>query len=209
MDDKCILLHVCCAPDATHSLKVLQEKYNFEIYMYFYNPNIQPREEYKKRYDSFLKLSKQWDIPYIEAEYNPEDWFKITELYKDEPEGGARCFLCYKNNLFYTAKKAKELGIKYFSTTLTISPHKNADIINSIGEEVAKLFGITYVPENFKKNDGFKKSIEYSKELGLYRQNYCGCIYSKMEMERKRKVSYANVSNNSHTGNRGKEYRGQ
>jgi len=199
MDDKSILLHVCCAPDATHSVKVLREQYKFKVYMYFHNPNIHPKEEYLKRYDSFLKLSKAWNIPIIEAPYNPEEWFKITELYKNEPEGGARCYICYKNNLFHTARKAKELGFSYFSTTLTISPHKNAKIINGIGNDVAKLFGVTYIAENFKKNDGFKKSIEYSKELGLYRQNYCGCIYSKIEAENKRKIKYANVSNHNHS----------
>ena len=201
MEDKRILLHVCCAPDATHSVKVLREKYRFEVFMYFYNPNIHPHEEYLRRYDSFLKLSRSWDIPFIEANYNPEEWFKITELYRNEPEGGARCHICYKNNLFYTAKKAKELGFNYFTTTLTISPHKNANIINSIGDDVAKLFGINYIAENFKKNDGFKKSLKYSKDLSLYRQNYCGCIYSKIESENKRiGKKYADVRDNNNPG---------
>jgi len=202
MDNKRILLHVCCAPDATHTIKVLQNKYNFKVFMYFFNPNIHPKEEYSIRYKSFLKLSDEWKIPYVESKYNPNDWFKITELFKDEPEGGYRCNICIKNNLFNTAKKARELGFEYFTTTLTISPHKNATVINNIGGEIAKLLGITFIRESFKKNDGFKKSLRYSKELGLYRQNYCGCIYSKRDSELKVESKNANVSNYGNPYNR-------
>lgn len=202
MDRKRILLHVCCAPDATQTIKVLQNKYNFNVFMYFFNPNIHPKEEYSIRYESFLKLSTAWNIPYVKSEYNPIDWFKITEFFKDEPEGEYRCNICIKNSLFNTAKKAGELGFDYFTTTLTISPHKNATIINNIGDEITKLLGITYIRENFKKDDGFKKSLQYSKELGLYRQNYCGCIYSKRDSELKMESKNANVSNYGNPYNR-------
>jgi predicted adenine nucleotide alpha hydrolase (AANH) superfamily ATPase len=171
-----LLLHVCCAPDLTHPFTLLREDYS--VSAFFYNPNIHPEEEYYKRIGETRKLSKLWGIPLLEGEYNAEDWFNITAQYKNEPEGGKRCELCFKFRLEKTAQLAKEKGYSIFCTTLTISPHKNSNIINRLGKEIGEKYGIHYLESDFKKKDGFKKSVEISKKLGLYRQKYCGCIYS-------------------------------
>lgn len=173
-----ILLHCCCAPDATHSINVLIEQ-NFDVIIYFYNPNIHPENEYLKRKDDIVKVKEIFKVENIDdVIYDVEKWHKICDEFANEKEGGKRCEQCFKMRLLKTAEKAKEKGINYFATTLTISPHKNADLINKIGNEVAKEYLINYLPSNFKKQDGFKKSIEHSKKYNLYRQNYCGCVYS-------------------------------
>lgn len=173
-----ILLHCCCAPDATHCINVLREQ-NFEVITYFYNPNIHPEEEYIKRYKDMEKVIKIMEVRNINnVKYDVEEWHKICDKFAEEKEGGKRCELCFKMRLLNTALKASETGINYFATTLTISPHKNAELINKLGEEIAGQYSIKYLPSNFKKKDGFKISIELSKKYNLYRQNYCGCIYS-------------------------------
>ncbi|MCX7698281.1 MAG: epoxyqueuosine reductase QueH [Candidatus Goldbacteria bacterium] len=179
---KKILLNVCCAPDATHSINVLQEE-GFHVITYFYNPNIHPENEYKRRFLDMIKLAKQINIENItHVPYDLEEWKKRCDKYAGEKEGGKRCIECFKLRLKKTAEKAKELGIEIFATTLTISPHKNAELINKIGKEIANEFGIKYYESNFKKKDGFKKSIELSKKYNLYRQNYCGCVYSQRDV---------------------------
>lgn len=171
-----ILLHVCCAPDATIAFERLNEL--GEVWGFFYNPNIHPKSEYLKRLDSFLRLVKLWDLKFVEAEYDPQKWFKLVKGLESEPEGGERCKICIKNNLEKTATRAKELGFDAFATSLTTSPHKDVNFINKLGIEIGKKYGIKYIESVFRKKNGFLKSVEYSKKLGLYRQNYCGCIYS-------------------------------
>ncbi len=175
---KKILLNVCCAPDATHSINVLREQ-GFYIITYFFNPNIHPEEEYKARFNDMVKLAIEMNVENImDVPYDIAEWKKRCDPLANEKEGGKRCIECYKLRLEETAKKAVQSGIDIFATTLTISPHKNAELINTLGKEIAKQSGIQYYESNFKKKDGFKKSIELSKKYNLYRQNYCGCIYS-------------------------------
>lgn len=173
-----ILLHCCCAPDATHSINVLREL-NYYIVTFFYNPNIHPKDEYKKRLNDMKKLSDIMHFENVEdVLYNTETWHKLCGEFKNEKEGGKRCEICFKMRIEETAKKAIELKINTFATTLTISPHKNANLINNIGKDIEEKYGIKYLETNFKKKDGFKKSIILSRQYNLYRQNYCGCIYS-------------------------------
>lgn len=169
-----LLLHICCAPCATVPIKRLEER-GFEVMGFFYNPNIQPPSEYKLRMKQLNKLN----IQVIYGEYEPWRWFQLTRGYYDEPEGGKRCVICIRMRLEQTALMAKKLGIKYFTTTLTVSPYKNADMINAIGYELGITYGINFLQENFKKRDGYKESIRIAKALNLYRQHYCGCIFSK------------------------------
>lgn len=167
---------MCCAPCATHPVVQLQDR--FDVTLLFYGPNIYPIEEYKKRLNAGLDLSKKTGLPFIELEYNANEWTSAIKGLENEPEGGKRCHICYRVRLEKTAGFAKANGYKYFGTTLTVSPHKPANIINPIGEEIAKKYGLVFLAEDFKKNDGFKKGCLLSKEYGLYRQHYCGCEYS-------------------------------
>ena len=171
-----ILLHVCCGTCALYPYFKLKK--DFDITFFYYNPNIYPKKEYIRRLDDVRTISKKYLIPLITGRYEIRKWFRLTKGLKDEPEGGKRCDLCFRIRLNKTAELAKKLGTGLFGTTLTVSPHKNHHIINSIGSEVAASLGIDFYQSNFKKNDGFKKTMEMSKKLQLYRQNYCGCIYS-------------------------------
>ncbi len=171
-----LLLHICCAPDATHPIQILNDDY--ELGAFFYNPNIHPRAEYAKRLDDMGVLAKKWGIALYEGEYDTGRWLSLTEEYKDEPEGGKRCETCYRMRLEETAKMARAEGYDLFGAVLTISPHKDARKINEIGMAVGEKYGIPFLESDFKKKDGFKKSVELSRSLGLYRQNYCGCVYS-------------------------------
>ena len=184
-----VLLHVCCAPDGTTAFKRLMEK-GYEVWGYFHNPNIHPKSEYERRLDSFYKLVRMWNLKYVDAPYDPSKWFERVRGLEDEPEGGKRCEVCIRYNLTMTALKAKELGFDCFATSLTNSPHKNLDMINSIGEDVERETGVTYLKTFFRKKDGFLWSVIRSRELGLYRQDYCGCIFSLKEKieDRGRKV---------------------
>lgn len=167
-----LLLHVCCAPCATHIIETLKE--DFELTAYFYNPNIHPEEEYRLRLENLKKLG----VTFVEGKYDIDVWFNATKGYEKEPEGGARCEICYRLRMGEAARFAKENNFAYFATTLTISPHKSARVINSIGEELSKKYGIKFYSADFKKRNGFKKSVELSKKHGLYRQSYCGCVFS-------------------------------
>lgn len=176
-----ILLHACCAPCSSACLERLGSY--FKITIFYYNPNITEEEEYKKRLEEIKRFIKEFKVKYpielIEGRYNPDAFFEISKGLEEVPERGKRCYKCYKLRLLETLKVAEEKEFNYFATTLTLSPYKNASWLNEIGEEIAKGAHTKYLYSDFKKQDGYKKSIAYSKEYKLYRQNYCGCIYSR------------------------------
>jgi len=174
---KKLLLHVCCGPCGTHTVKSLMEDY--DVVMLYYNPNVHPTGEYYKRYKEAQKVSAELSVPLLEGAYSPEQWLDEIQGFEEEPEGGRRCSLCFGLRLAETARYAKENGFDAFTTTMTISPHKDSKVINEIGESLASKHRISWVHSDFKKNDGFRKSVEMSKDLGLYRQDYCGCFYSR------------------------------
>lgn len=174
---KKLLLHTCCAPCVSYSIEKIKEM-GYSPAIYFFNPNIHPMEEYEKRRDELIEFSKKKNYELIIDNSGFDDWLKKAEAYAQEPERGARCAVCFDIRLRQTAKFAKENGYPYFSTSLTISPHKSYKVISEIGNKLAEEFSISYVDVDFKKNDGFKKSLEISKEYNLFRQNYCGCKYS-------------------------------
>lgn len=178
---KSLLLHSCCAPCSSYVLSYLNRY--FHITVFYYNPNITNQLEYLKRKEEQIRLISELPavnkISILDADYNPEKFFEITKGLEDCREGGERCFKCYELRLKATAEAAKENDFDYFCTTLTISPLKNAQKINEIGRMLGDEYGISFLPSDFKKKEGFKKSIELSSIYNLYRQNYCGCIYSK------------------------------
>ncbi len=178
-----LLLHVCCAPCSTEVIDRLSKEY--DVTGFFFNPNIHPRVEYDLRLVEFERFSRDVGFSYIKGEYNVQEWFDKTTGVECEPEGGRRCEICFRIRLEETAKKAKASGFDLFASTLSISPHKNAKTINALGEEIGRKQNIGFLAEDFKKEDGFKKSVEHSKLHNMRRQNYCGCIYSKKERESK------------------------
>ena len=171
-----LLLHICCAPCATYVVEVLREEY--QVIGFFYNPNIHPAGEYYRRASEVRRFSQLAELTLIEGEYEEGRWWKEISGLEKEPEGGKRCPLCYRLRLEETARRATREGIPFFATTLTISPHKKAEIINPIGEEIGGRYDISFFAADFKKKDGFKKSVELSKKYGFYRQKYCGCEFS-------------------------------
>ena len=181
-----ILLHSCCAPCSSHVIDVLSKDFNITIL--YYNPNIEPYEEYLKRKEEEIRFIKEYNntnrLDIIDCDYDNEQYHELVKGLEDCKEGGNRCFKCYRMRLEYTAIKAKELNYDYFGTTLTVSPYKNSQKLNEIGEELEKKYNIKYLYSDFKKNNGYKHSIEMSKEYNLYRQNYCGCIYSQRKNEK-------------------------
>lgn len=180
-----LLLHSCCGPCSSYVLEYLS-KY-FEITVFYYNPNIYPSEEYFYRVEEqkkIIELTKSNNpIHMIEGKYDVEKFHKMAEGLEDIPEGGIRCHKCYEMRLREAAQIAKKGGFDYFTTTLSISPHKNSQVLNKIGEKVAKEEGVKHLPSDFKKNNGYKRSCEITKEFGMYRQDYCGCEFSKNEAE--------------------------
>lgn len=178
-----LLLHSCCAPCSSYVLEYLSGY--FEITVYYYNPNISPESEYTKRIyeqQSLIdRLPAKHPITFIAGEYDSDRFYEMAKGLENVKEGGTRCFKCYEMRLRETAKLAKEAEYDYFTTTLSISPLKNAEKLNEIGEKLAKEYGINYLPADFKKKNGYKRSIELSKKYGLYRQDYCGCEFSKRE----------------------------
>lgn len=172
-----LLLHICCAPCATTVIKRLQQV-GYEVYGYFYNPNIHPEKEYYQRLLETQRICQLWAIPLEVGEYDWDRYEALIRGLEAEKEGGKRCLVCYRYRLEAAAQKAKELGIKEIATTLTISPHKPAIVINQIGKEVCEELELKFYEADWKKKDGFKQSIETCKELNIYRQNYCGCKYS-------------------------------
>jgi len=185
-----LLLHVCCAPCSSYVLSVLA-KY-FKIDIVYYNPNINTKEEYDKRLEELKRLINTVkysnSVSIINCTYNNMDFYNVVKGLESEPEGGKRCYECYKLRLDYTAKTAKELGYDYFTTSLSISPYKNANWLNEIGINLENKYGIKYLVADFKKKNGYKTSIELSKKYNLYRQDYCGCIYSKIERRKKDEI---------------------
>ena len=176
-----LLLHICCAPCSSYTLEYLNEF--FDITVFFYNPNITDKEEYEKRKQEEIRFLSEYPFLYkpdfIEGDFEPEVFLNMAKGQEEETEGGSRCFGCYELRLLKTAKLAKEKNFDYFCTSLSISPHKNANKLMEIGERLGKEFGVAYLPSDFKKKNGYKRSIELSKEYHLYRQNYCGCQFSK------------------------------
>ncbi|MBR4993216.1 MAG: epoxyqueuosine reductase QueH [Lachnospiraceae bacterium] len=184
-----LLLHACCAPCSSYCLEYL--KGFFEITVFYYNPNITYEAEYKKRVaeekrliEAYNALGDGYRISYIDGDYEPEVFLEASKGLENCPEGGERCLKCFELRLSKTAEVAKKEGFDFFSTTLTISPLKNAEALNEIGERMADKAGIRWLPSDFKKKNGYKRSIELSKEYDLYRQDYCGCAFSKAERER-------------------------
>lgn len=178
-----LLLHACCAPCSSYVLESIA-KY-FDITMFFYDPNITPAEEYEKRYSELKRLLREAPfasgIKIMESEYEPEKFFEIAKGLEDIPEGGERCFKCYRLRLERTAQAAKEHGFDYFATTLSISPYKSSAKLAEISLALQSEYGVNWLPSDFKKRGGYKRSIELSKEYGLYRQDYCGCVYSQAQ----------------------------
>lgn len=180
---KRLLIHSCCAPCSSYCLLYLSQY--FDITCFFYNPNISPVEEYDKRVKEIKRFISEINgeyslsIEFMEGEYEPERFYEMAKGLEDAPEGGERCFACYRMRLEEAAKLAEKIGADYFTTTLSISPLKNAEKINEIGEELADIYEVSHLPSDFKKKNGYKTSIELSRKYDLYRQNYCGCVYSK------------------------------
>ena len=181
-----LLLHTCCAPCSTHVVDVLKDEY--ELTGYFYNPNIHPETEYRRRHEEMKEYAQRIGLHLVSAEYDVDRWFQMVKGLEQVPEGGERCFLCYRMRLEKAASYASEHGYDLITTTLSISPHKNASMINRIGAEVARKHGVEFYAADFKKRGGFEKSVKMSKEAGLFRQTYCGCIFSKRESEERRKA---------------------
>lgn len=184
-----LLLHSCCAPCSTYVLEYLTK--HFDISVLYYNPNIHPSEEYHKReaeQERYINLvNKVNKIELIKANYDPKEYFEAVKGYELEKEGGKRCNLCFELRLDMAAQYAKKHGYDYFTTTLSISPHKDAQIINHIGENLEKKYDVSYLYADFKKKNGFKRSLELCAQYDIYRQNYCGCVFSLKESNDRRK----------------------
>ena len=181
-----ILLHSCCAPCSSYVITFLSNY--LDITILYYNPNIAPKEEYEKRKQEQIRLIKTLNtknkLDYLDCDYDNDIYNESIIGYETYPEGGSRCHICFNLRLDKTAKLAKQHKYDYFCSTLTVSPHKNSKIINEIGEKIEKKYQIKWLYSDFKKNEGFKQSIELSKKYELYRQDYCGCIYSKKAREK-------------------------
>ncbi|WP_298467388.1 epoxyqueuosine reductase QueH [uncultured Psychrobacillus sp.] len=180
-----LLLHACCAPCSSACLERLSNF--FKITIIYYNPNITEEKEYLKRLEelkNFIqKIKVKYPINIIDTRYDPKEFFEISKGLEKEKERGKRCYKCYELRLEETAKVAKENNFDFFATTLTLSPYKKTDWLNEIGENLSNKYQTSYLYSDFKKKNGYKRSIELSKEYNLYRQDYCGCIYSKLERE--------------------------
>lgn len=187
---KMLLLHACCAPCSSYTIEYLSEF--FDITLLFYNPNISPESEYTARARELERLVVEMplksEVEVVICDYDSTPFYDMAKGLEGLPEGGERCFLCYALRLEKTAKYAKDNGFDYFCTTLSISPYKNAEKLNEIGGELSEKYGIKYLYSDFKKRNGYKRSIELSKEYNLYRQNYCGCVFSKEKAEAKEKI---------------------
>ncbi len=178
-----LLLHACCAPCSSYVIEYLHNY--FEITMYYYNPNITSLDEYNFRKEELCRLLREFPaaqgIGLLDSPYEPEKFFEMSKDLENLPEGGKRCKECYLLRLEQTVLAAKENGFDYFATTLSISPYKNAQWLNSIGEELSQKYGVKYLFSDFKKKNGYKRSIELSREYNLYRQSFCGCVFSQNE----------------------------
>lgn len=185
-----LFLHGCCAPCSSYVLEYLSDY--FQITLFYYNPNISPRAEYDRRAAEVRRLVAELPaknrVTLLEGNYDPEPFFELARGHEAEPEGGERCALCYALRLREAARLAKQGGFDYFTTTLSISPYKNAQKLNEIGAALEREFGVRYLYSDFKKRDGYRRSIALSERYGLYRQNYCGCVFSKAQSEENRRA---------------------
>lgn len=183
-----LLLHACCAPCSSACLEYLSG--HFDITVFYFNPNISPQSEFEKRLAEeerlLSELPPEGGVKLIAGQYDYSRFLDISKGLEDCPEGGERCFRCYRLRLEETARLAKEKGFDYFCTTLTISPLKNAEKLNEIGYEAAEKYGVSWLPSDFKKKEGYKRSIELSHQYNLYRQDFCGCAFSRAEAEKRR-----------------------
>ncbi len=172
-----LLLHSCCGPCSSRCIETLK-KY-FSVTVLFYNPNITDAAEYEKRKSEQIRFLKEtgW-ASFLDCLYDPQEFFSAAKGLEGEPEGGARCYACYKLRLDFTARIAREQGFDYFCSTLSVSPHKNSAWLNAIGEELQEKYGVAWLYSDFKKQNGYLRSVQLANEYGLYRQNYCGCIFS-------------------------------
>lgn len=184
-----LLLHACCAPCSSAVLEYLSQY--FAITLLYYNPNISPREEYDKREAELKRLVSEMELVHpvdlLPCGYDGQAFVEAARGLEGEPEGGARCEACFRLRLEYAAQEAARLHFDYYTTTLTISPLKNARLLNRLGEELGDRYGVAHLPSDFKKKNGYKRSVELSKEYGLYRQDYCGCVFSKAQREREKR----------------------
>lgn len=178
-----LLLHSCCAPCSSYVLEYLSQF--FAITVFYYNPNIYPKEEFYKREEEqreFIeKLNAKNRISFVRGEFEDDKFYEAVKGLEDEKEGGQRCRTCFELRLSKTAAIAKDMGFDYFTTTLSISPHKNCSVLNEVGAEVGEKYGVKYLFSDFKKKGGYKRSCEISREYGMYRQDYCGCVFSKRD----------------------------
>lgn len=183
-----LLLHSCCAPCSSYTLEYLSQY--FRITVFYYNPNISPAEEFYKRVSEQKRLISELpvknSVSFIEGDYDPSEFYTAVKGLEHIPEGGERCFACYRLRLEKTARLAAEKGFDYFTTTLSISPYKNAEKLNEISEELAGIYPVKALPCDLKKRGGYKRSIELSAVYGLYRQDYCGCVFSQKEAAERR-----------------------
>ncbi|MCH4890732.1 epoxyqueuosine reductase QueH [Acidaminobacter sp. JC074] len=182
-EKKTLLIHSCCAPCSSYVLEYLQDY--FEITVMFYNPNMIDEEEFEKRYNEQVKINAAMreDIKLVKVPYEPQTFYQAVKGLEDIPEGGERCRACFELRLNEAAIYASDHGMDFFTTTLSISPLKNASTLNELGQKIGDKYGVNYLLSDFKKKNGYKRSVELSKENDLYRQEYCGCIYSKLERE--------------------------
>ena len=180
-----LLLHACCAPCSSYTIEYLSQY--FKITLFYYNPNIAPAEEYQHRVNEIKRFVAEFKTKYpvtlIEGDYDPKKFYDVARGLEKEPEGGKRCRKCFELRLAESAKLAKELNCDYFTTTLTISPMKDAQVLNEVVQEQCDIYGIKRLPSDFKKKGGYKRSIQLSRDYNLYRQNFCGCVYSMREAE--------------------------
>lgn len=178
-----LLLHSCCAPCSSYVLEYLSDY--FRITVLYYNPNIYPEDEYRTRAEEqkrfITALPTRYPVDFIEGDYLPQDFYDCARGMERLPEGGERCFACYRLRLSEAARRARDGGFDYFASTLSISPLKNAEKLNEIGEQLAETYQVRWLPNDFKKKNGYKRSTELSREYGMYRQDYCGCVYSLRE----------------------------
>lgn len=191
-----LLLHSCCAPCSSYVLEYLSPY--FDITVFYYNPNIAPKDEYLLRVEEqkelILKMPLKSSVSFLLGEYDTLSFFSLAKGHETEPEGGSRCKACYHLRLRKTAEEAKKGGFDYFTTTLTISPHKDSQALNQIGKQLAEEFNIPYLFSDFKKRNGYRRSCQLSEIYDLYRQNYCGCPYSKLEAEHRTSNSKGEIS---------------
>ena len=185
-----LFLHACCAPCSSYVLEYLSRY--FDITLFYYNPNISPAEEYAERVSEVRRLIREMPVihpvKFVEGEYRPEQFLQAVKGHEQDPERGDRCTICYRLRLEEAARLAAEGGYDYFTTTLSISPLKDCERLNRIGDEMGEKYGVQHLHADFKKRNGYRRSTELSREYGLYRQNYCGCVFSRREAEERERL---------------------